>query len=113
MLRVFTAVSAEKRASKSHQELFEICPLEQAHLLSQQDTAALVEGSDTKVRRWLASASTTYLLLYPRFAQPSVPTYSSVKKRSMNGATLVHLRVIQRGAAVVPSEHHQHEPLRC
>lgn len=40
---------AEKRASKSHQELFEICPLEQAHLLSQQDTEALAEGSDIKV----------------------------------------------------------------
>eukprot|EP00752_Nemacystus_decipiens_P004121 g3770.t1 len=39
----------KKRASKSHQELFEICPLEQAHLLSQQDTAALAEeDSDTK-----------------------------------------------------------------
>eukprot|EP00903_Cladosiphon_okamuranus_P010983 g10373.t1 len=38
----------KKRASKSHQELFEICPLEQAHLLSQQDTATLAEGSDTK-----------------------------------------------------------------
>ncbi|CAM9209036.1 unnamed protein product, partial [Hapterophycus canaliculatus] len=38
----------KKRASKSHQELFEICPLEQAHLLSQQDTEALAEGSDVK-----------------------------------------------------------------
>ncbi|CAM9495871.1 unnamed protein product [Pylaiella littoralis] len=38
----------KKRASKSHQELFEICPLEQAHLLSQQDTEALAEGTDTQ-----------------------------------------------------------------
>ncbi|CAM9294078.1 unnamed protein product, partial [Laminaria digitata] len=31
------------RASKSHQELFEICSLEEAHLLSQHDTEALDE----------------------------------------------------------------------
>ncbi|CAN0185812.1 unnamed protein product, partial [Ectocarpus sp. 13 AM-2016] len=37
-----------KRASKSHEELFEICPLEQAHLLSQKDTENLADGSDTK-----------------------------------------------------------------
>lgn len=36
------------RASKSHEELFEICPLEEAHLLSQEDTKLLLEGSDTK-----------------------------------------------------------------
>ena len=51
--RVCVCVCEEKRAEKSHQELFEICPLERAHLLSQQDTEALAEGSDTKVRQAL------------------------------------------------------------
>ena len=53
-----SVLDAEHRASKSHQELFEICSLEEAHLLSQHDTEALAEGVDTKV--WVISLPAAY-----------------------------------------------------
>lgn len=56
-----TLSGAEKRASKSHQELFEICSLEQAHFLSQQDTEALTEDSDTKVGPFIFSSTSGYI----------------------------------------------------
>lgn len=52
VLFFFFLTCAEHRASKSYQELFEVCPLEEAHFMSQRDIEKLGKvGFDTKASR--------------------------------------------------------------